>query len=165
MKKLKVKNLILGLFVILIILAVGIFATTVGNPSDDNNAGNITDIKADSEADIITETPYCNLHYPGKWEDVVLIENSSNNPYIVDYYGVLGGEKYLLFSLVFGESEGFCLGTFSTEDGNVEMHIVEGALDNIDDYSDEDQSMLYDMQINVNYIIQNLEKDKSFKIS
>ena len=168
MEKSKMKKLIVILVVLFVVVTIGIVAMLKGEANTNNGAENnieATEEIANEEPDVVTETPYCDLHFPGRWKDDVVIENSKENPYTVDYYGVVNGDKYLVFSLIFGESDGFCLGIFATDDGEIGMHIVEGALNDIEDLSEEEQNMLYEMQINVNYIIQNLEKDKNFTIS
>lgn len=164
-RKIHIKKLMAVMLVFLMVGAVSVVATSCDKSNQNGATDEVVNEVENKEPDVITETSYGDLHFPGKWKDDVFIETDAEDPYTVSYYGVVDDEKYLLFSLVFGESDGYCLGTFDTEEGNINMYIEEGKLDNIDHLSDKKQKQLYDMQINVNYILQNLEDEKGFSIN
>lgn len=97
------------------------------------------------------ESLYCDLYYPTKWEDKVLIEETLN---VVHFSADFGeGKTITLFDVVAVElSE-------DEEDGEIEVHIVLYDLEFDEQWSDEQKQIIIEMQEDASCIADYLEKD------
>lgn len=102
------------------------------------------------------QTPYCTLRYPVRWKDYLVTEQRSNEEtgvYSVHFYGEIAGEKYLLFSILFGGDEGEQLGVVPENDkGYITVNVLLAEL-KMDGWRDEDVQLLCAMQEAVNDLI------------
>ena len=83
-----------------------------------------------TEGDLLVETPYADLVYPGRWGTDIRVSIHETDPYQVKFYGTSGelGEQ-LLFTIAFGETEGHEITTLTDPDGReVAAYIIFGEL-------------------------------------
>lgn len=119
----------------------------------------------DTPKDLMVTTPYCNLHYPGQWQDSVRVEmESTAYGCIVTFYGSVGDQEEKLFAVFFTESsdDSFPVGIIThggtAMDVSVELFdIVPGS-----GLEEPDADELNAMQEGVNYLIDRLEENPVF---
>lgn len=87
------------------------------------------------------------IHYPAEWKDQIRTERTKNR--IAFYANMEGKPEQLLFTLEFGESQGYLLGKLNGTD----VYVVEGELNFDDTWTDEEKNMIRSMQDAVNTII------------
>jgi len=104
--------------------------------------------------DVIVETPYCNLVYPGKWAEILVVEQDEETHTVHFYGNVEGKAKQLIFSVYFGGEEGDEIATVKDENGSsVSVRIAWSELEFDDSWSEGERNTLYAMQEDVNYLI------------
>ena len=111
--------------------------------TDQNFAVNEVVIPEDTSIMMI-ETPYVALQYPSKWKDYVRVSMEEDT---VRFFN----EDVPLFDLIFGETDGYCLGTYR----DIPLYIVDYPVE-----TDEQAAM----QDDVNVILQHLQEDADFTI-
>ena len=93
------------------------------------------------------ETPYGTLRYPQKWQAFTRTEENGN---AVSFYGwVAGKSEQPLFTLQFGEGDGYLLGTFH----DTPVYIVDGEPVFDETWSEAEKETIYTMQEDVNVIL------------
>ena len=97
------------------------------------------------------------LSYPGKWKDLVETEDSGNS--VSFYADIPNHDKMLLFTIEFGDSNGYLLGTLN----GMDVSIVESPLEFGDDWTDSGKNEVYAMKEDVNVLLDGLSKTKGFK--
>ncbi len=75
------------------------------------------------------QTPYADLQYPVEWQEVVKIVPQEGDVYTVAFTAVLPSGEFPAFDLIFGESDGYLLGTLTTDAGEVPVCIRNYELD------------------------------------
>ena len=105
--------------------------------------------------DLAIDTPYMELHYPSKWADNLSIQVQEENGFAVGYYCSIGDHADLqLFTVYFGGEVGAPLKTFKTEAGEtVEVRIEVPELSMDSSWTEEEKSLAYAMQEDLNYLI------------
>lgn len=113
--------------------------------------------KPQTGADIQIQTPFCQLTYPGKWEQYLLVEHSGGKEYVVTFFARFDEEtKISLFSLRFStDTEGAML-VLTDPQGNsiglgVEMEEISG-----DGLTQEQLDVAYAMQDALNDVLDTL---------
>lgn len=104
------------------------------------------------------ETQYTTLEYPDKWKDMLRTEEQDNH---VTFWGTVGEKEIELFSIEFGSSDGYLLGTLS----GTEIYIVETDLSFDDSWNDEEKETIYTMQEDINTILQGLMELDGFELA
>lgn len=106
------------------------------------------------------KTPYCALHYPVRWKDYLVIEQTGNEEtgvYSVAFYGqVAGREKCLLFTVLFGGDEGDQLGAIVRDNGEFVTVNLLVAEPDFTGWPEKDAQIMYSMQEAVNDLIAEL---------
>lgn len=70
-------------------------------------------------------TPYLTLYYPESFEDYLLVANSCEDPYILEFYAVLPDRMELrIFDVCLGEGASGNLGVVTTEAGEVRVSMT-----------------------------------------
>lgn len=109
---------------------------------------------ADKETIVIT-TPYCDLLYPGKWNNSLRTESQEGELYVVSFYGsVSKTEEHALFDVVFGGDSGYHVGYVAGKNGkpvavSVNFHDIEHNRD----WTEEQSNTIYAMQDDAGYLI------------
>lgn len=105
--------------------------------------------------DLAIDTPYMELHYPSKWADNLSIQLNEENAFAVGYYcSIDGHEDMQLFTVYFGGQQGVPLKTIKTEAGEmVEIRIEVPELSLDDSWAEDEKSVAFAMQEDLNYLI------------
>lgn len=177
----KSRNIIGILIAVICVLVLIIVVMAIGKK--DNGANDSTkDVPIVTESEIVQETevatpepteviefyeietPYVNLHYPVKWQNNTRIEIEEGKVYKVHFYATVEGrEEQLLFSIGFNNPEGYELGNLTTSDGTTVNVTVESFDVAMDDWTEAEQNVIYGMDKDINFIIQELAKDDLFE--
>lgn len=105
------------------------------------------------------DSAIASLSYPDKWKDFIETEQTDN---AISFFGMVPAhDRMLLFTLEFGESDGYLLGTLNGTD----ISIVEGTLEFDDSWSEAEREEIYAMQEDVNVILQGLIETEGFVIA
>lgn len=141
---------------------------TKDNPQKNTEPEETTDDPQNNTESVMdgtaVNTPYCVLRIPEEWVDritVQITEEEWNTS--VDFYGMLNGEKILLYTLHFCGAAGDPVGTWLTDedvlmDVTLEVHDITGNAS----WSREDQDTIYAMQESLNYVLKGLEDYPAF---
>ena len=102
--------------------------------------------------DILVDTPYGELHFPGKWEDYLMTQQEDD---LVDFYALFPDhDPALLFTVVFETANGHASGVITAENGSqTDLAIVIHDLELIGDWSDGEIDIVYAMQEDMNYLL------------
>lgn len=127
---------------------------TVGSPDDSREAIEIV-------------TKYGTLLYPKEWESNLRTEIVDSDVYKVEFYGTVEGKKEKhLFDLSFNGTEGYNLGTLTTETGEaVQINIESYDFELDDTWTEDEQFVLYSMLEDINYTIGMLSENGNFTIA
>ena len=126
---------------------------TVGSPDDSREAIEIV-------------TKHGTLLYPKEWESNLRTEIVDSDVYKVEFYGTVEGKtEQHLFDLSFNGTEGYNLGTLTTETGEaVQINIESYDFELDDTWTEDERFVLYSMQEDINYIIGMLVEGGNFTI-
>ncbi len=103
--------------------------------------------KPEADATYSIETPYGTLEYPQKWQNFTRTETNGTD---VSFYGwVEGKPEQPLFTLQFGEGDGYPLGTFH----GTPVYIVDGEPFFDATWTDAEKQTIYMMKEDVNVIL------------
>lgn len=106
-------------------------------------------------AEMLIETPYCELSYPAQWVDYLNLEIDESDGYNVTFSAVLEGhEPVRLFTVHLGGTQGAPVTTFTAADGSeMELRLTVFELDLDSTWTDEEKTILSSMQEDLNQII------------
>lgn len=105
------------------------------------------------------ETVYGKLMYPEQWKDRLRVEQQEES--ILFWGTVEGKEEKLLFTLEFGKSEGYLLGTLN----DVDIYIVDAETEFDSDWTEEEKDQILTMQEDVNVILGGLMEMDNFHLA
>lgn len=109
-------------------------------------------------SDILIETAYGDLLFPGKWEDNLQVEQPDEKT--VEFYGNLTDyEPVLLFTVSFESEDGHIVAELVGADDSVtklSIDIAEIVFD--DSWKEADRNLIYAMQEDMNYLLESLQK-------
>ena len=169
-KSVKKKNMsgkkIVALCAVLVAIICVVFIVLINGGNGTNKVDNkgLEEIYPEEMKSFTTETDYCVVKYPEKWEDNTRVEVENNDfETIVKYYGTVGKHaEQLLFEVCFGGAGEIPVGIITVDDVSTDVGITYAELD-VKDWSEEDANTIYAMQEDVNYIIMQLEKENNFE--
>ena len=117
------------------------------------------DVKDDQSEELVIQTEYGDLYYPGQWEENLKIEQTMDNDSLqVSFSAHLGDKDYLMFQVTIGSSEDTEVGELTDSSGTkrtVYMKLTE--LESMEQLSETEQHQLYAMQEDLNYVIDHLK--------
>lgn len=128
------------------------------NPVEEETEPQTESTQPETVQDISVTTPYGSLVYPGKWKEFVRITNvdAQNHTYVFDCV-IPEHDKMHLFSIRFGGNTAEAVGVVLSETGDeIPVCIELDMLTPGAEWSEEESTMLYTMQEDVNYIIDHL---------
>lgn len=127
-------------------------------PEETAEAPEETRPAAAESGDLLIDTPYGPLVYPGKWRSMVMAEVLGTDLCIVTFQGTVGShESVHLFSVCLGDTADNAIGTALDKDGKeIAVSIIPSEFVPGDDWSGEDSALLYEMMEDVNYLLSNL---------
>lgn len=110
------------------------------------------------------ETKYCKLYFPSEYANNIVIKYSEDFGYKAEFYGSLEGkEEVHLFNICFNSDDGFLYGYIKNENDNVINISVESwELEFDESWSQNDKDTIYVLQESLNYVINNLNKNKNY---
>lgn len=110
----------------------------------------------DSKEDVLIQTPYGTLRYPGEYSSALMTEVTDN---AVRFFAVLNSSDPLwLFDIVFGGSGDACLGIHVGEDGRtLDVYITSNEIMSVEDWNADEIQTIYGMQEASNYVIVKME--------
>ena len=168
-KKKKKRNTFVPLICLGIGLLIGILGTVLiaskGNDSEEskgkeegNKVGQV-DIENSSEECFAIDTINGDVYYPLKWKEQVRVQSVEDDIYTLEFWGTVGKQgEHLLFSITFGGEEGTYIGDWN--DTPIYINSATNAVTN--EWSDDDKTIFYSMQEDVNYIIDMLQQEADF---
>ena len=178
-------SVIAACLIVIIILLCLLLNKSDDNKSSDNKSA-VLDTTAQSETSASTEnssltvgspddsreaieivTKYGTLLYPKEWESNLRNEIVDSDVYKVEFYGTVEGKKEQhLFDLLFNGTEGYNLGTLTTETGEaVQINIESYDFELDDSWTEDEKFTLYAMQEDINYTIGMLSENENFTIA
>lgn len=109
-----------------------------------------------SNEDVLIQTPYGTLRYPGEYSSALMTEVTDN---AVRFFAVLNSSDPLwLFDIVFGGSGDACLGIHVGEDGRtLDVYITSNEIMSVEDWNADEIQTIYGMQEASNYVIVKME--------
>ena len=108
-------------------------------------------------ADGQIQTPYGILHYPESLADLLLVINTSQQPYTLEFYAVMEQKQELrLFDIALGEGSGGNMGTVMTSAGEVPLNVTIYTLDTNETWAENEITTAYAMQDAVNDLMEQL---------
>lgn len=127
---------------------------TIGSPDDSREAIEIS-------------TKYGTLLYPKEWESNLRTEIVDSDVYKVEFYGTVEGKKEQhLFDLLFNGTDGYNLGTLTTETGEaVQINIESYDFEFDDSWAEDEKNLICAMQEDINYTIGMLAENGNFTVS
>lgn len=103
------------------------------------------------------QTPYCTLSYPEGLADLLLVINTSQQPYTLEFYAVMEEKPELrLFDISLGEGSGGNMGKTTTPEGEVPLNVTIYTLTMDEDWTEGEISTAYAMQDVVNDMIEQM---------
>ncbi len=127
------------------------------NRTDSENSTIVIQEEPIETYDIQTEKG--TFQYPTSWKENMRYEEKDNQ---IVFYGKVGNhEEQILFTLVFGGSEGYLLGKLNGE----ELHIIDSDVQFDESWSEEEKNQIITMQEDFNVILEDLLKNESFELA
>lgn len=164
MKKLKKTALTLVSFLMICGLAAGCGNSETVEKEKENpkealeDSGEVTTQNVVPE-DIEIETEFGTLHFPEQWTEFVDVEQASDGETATAKFNAVINEKnYELFTIIIGNGDGVEIGELTDSEGKtrtVYAELVE--LETDDSLSEGEQSRLFAMQEDLNYVIEHLK--------
>ena len=109
----------------------------------------------DSADDMIIKTDYCNLYYPSRWKDTVVI--MKEEALVRFLAGLETGEETPLFDVHFGSEEGtFCQWIRTKKGSQISVSVTVHSVTPDDSWNQEQIDMLYAMQEDLNHLCSRL---------
>lgn len=115
----------------------------------------------DVEGDeLVIDTPYGKLYYPGKWKEETKITIDESDGYEVVFHGAVGGHDFQpLFAVNFGGSKGTVVHTLTLEnDIPMQVRLRTFPL-SMEEWSAMDQAMMRAMQEDLNHLLAKLREE------
>lgn len=102
--------------------------------------------------DLLIETPYCTLRYPGNWNEYLVIKKDTN---LVGFYAKIDqSQEQHLFDIAFGSLDAEYLGKIKAEGGSdVEVYIRTTIIKADEAWGQDVVDRLFAMQEDVNYVL------------
>lgn len=107
-------------------------------------------------SDIVIETAYGDLLFPGKWEDHLQVKELDVRT--IEFYGCINSHApVLLFTLNFENEDGDIVAELVSEDYSVISLAIDIAEINFENgWNDEETNLIYSMQEELNYLMDSL---------
>lgn len=108
--------------------------------------------------DLVIQTPYCDLVYPGQWRENLAVEQVSGTEHDVNFYAAFAGvDRIHLFSITFSPDTDGAMAVIKDKSGNnagVYLHISDVTVT----LSDAQMNEIYSMQEMANDLLDQLIK-------
>jgi hypothetical protein len=113
------------------------------------------------------KTPYCDLKYPEKWKDQMVIKESVADDILAyDFYALIEGKSYALYTVYFGNSgEGELFGTLSGSGKDILVYIDCHSITNSEELKEAELSLFYSMMEGVNEVARSISATPGYRNS
>ena len=121
-----------------------------------------------SEDDLLVETPFVTLVYPGTWKDLIWTEFEMDDGCgSVTFYGMVGGADAPLFTVYFGggDQEAVSVGYVMKAKIAVPVSVQMYPVSEGEDWTEEDIGTIVSMQEGVNDLLDHLQKTSVFSVN
>lgn len=96
-------------------------------------------------------------------ENVRYTETEENGNYCVEFYGEVSGERIDLYMIGLGDLEGeSMLGLYKIKDKQIPIMVRTGNMEEYENWSEEEQTIIYNMMASLNTVIQTIVADENF---
>lgn len=120
-------------------------AQTAGETRPSTQSTGVQTEKPGDQTDLVIETPFCDLVYPGAWKEHLVVEQVAGTEHDVNFYAEFEGkERIFLFSITFSPEQDDAVAVIQDTAGNdvgVYFHMTEVTGDLSDAQLDEAYSM------------------------
>lgn len=138
------------------LLVCGMLAGCSKEDAQKNTQNSSSAVEAE---DILIQTSYGTLHYPGNWQEYVTIrQEQSGSAVFVTFETEINGAMYELFRISIGQDDGSVVGSITDDSGtqrNVYLNVDEAPDES--SVGDGEMSRYYAMQEDLNYLIDHLK--------
>lgn len=105
----------------------------------------------------LIQTPYGPLQYPEGLADHLLVIQTSEQPYTIEFYAVMEGKQELrLFDISLGEGSGGNMGSVQTPGGEIPLNVTIYDLELDDTWTEGEVITVYAMQDVINEMIEQM---------
>lgn len=114
--------------------------------------------KTTSVADVVIQTTYGDLRFPGEHKEYLRTDRNLNNGYTVAFSAkMMDGRKVALFDFTIGGTGDVYIGTLNAKNGNSgEVYITSYDFEPDSTWSEDEIQVILAMQESVNYILEDL---------
>lgn len=107
------------------------------------------------------QTPYGPLRYPEGLADHLLVIQTSEQPYTIEFYAVMEGKREMrLFDISLGEASGGNMGMVQTPNGVIPLNVIIYDLELDDSWTEGEVITVYAMQDVINEMIEQMSPEK-----
>ncbi len=145
------KHIVVGLLAVVLVVA-GVLSGCSGDGTETAEKG-----QAQQTVDLMEiETSYCKLYYPQKWQQQTHFDVKEDT--VVCYGAIEGHDEIALFDVYFGQEQGYLIGNL----GDVTVSVKTHNLEFDESWDSEQQFVMYEMQEDINYLIEQLQNLDGF---
>lgn len=106
------------------------------------------------------QTPYGPLRYPEGLADHLLVIQTSEQPYTIEFYAVMEGKQEMrLFDISLGEASGGNMGMVQTPNGAIPLNVIIYDLELDDSWTEGEVITVYAMQDVINEMIEQMSPE------
>lgn len=134
-------------------------------PSDNQMGGEEKPGQSVSNADLVINTPYCDLYYPGQWKDSIRVEKTElEYGCYITVVGIVNNKEAELFTVYFAEAgeNSFPVGVLTVDGVAIDVNLEMPELHNDGSWDDLETDQFYSLQEKANYLLDNLRKSAGF---
>lgn len=119
-----------------------------------------TEAQMELAEDVLIRTPFCQLHYPGQWEEYLYVEHTGGRNYEVAFYAEFDGlEPIFLFAVQFGTAAEDPVLEMTDSEGNTVGVTIRMAEIDETDLTQDQLEIIYAMQDALNDLLQALAEE------
>jgi len=121
-----------------------------------------TETETEQAEDVLIRTPFCQLHFPGQWEEYLYVEHTGGRNYEVAFYTECDGlEPIFLFAVRFGTAAEDPVLEITDSEGSIMGVTIRMAEIDETDLSQDQLEIIYAMQDALNDLLQALAEESA----
>ncbi len=130
-------------------------SSEVVQEAEEENTSENAQPTPENETDMVISTEYGDLHFRDQWREFMDIRQEQTEDVVTVYFNAMINEtEYNLFEIRIGGEEGTQIGSLTDNSGNTHnVYAVVEELSRDENLTEEEQSRLYAMQEDINYLI------------
>ena len=160
----KTTILLLAIIAVLVITLTVVLAMTVFSGSRSEHAEQTNQTIA-TVPQTVVETPYCDLKYPTQWQGQMIVQavshslsDEGNTVMSYDFYALIAGEQYALYSIYFGDGgQGNLFGYLPYGEADIPVYVHCYSIEQGSDLTETDMALYYSMMEGINELTQSIE--------